>query len=64
MQEYKRLVQLIPHVEKYRHSAEQKEKVIKSKDSQLKELQRNLKRNWINVSHLSDVSIFSVLFPI
>lgn len=57
MEEYKRLVQLIPDVEKYRNSAEQKEKIIKSKDSQLKELQRSLKRNWINVSHLSDVSI-------
>lgn len=63
MEEYNRLVQLIPDVEKYRNAAEQKEKIIKSKDSQLKELQRSLKRDWMNVSHLSNVSI-SVILPL
>lgn len=57
LEEYKKLVDLIPKVEKYRNDAEKKEKIIKLKDSQLKELQRSLKQNWINVSHLSAVSV-------
>lgn len=64
MEEYKRLVQLIPEVAKYRNSSEQKEKIIKSKDSQLKVLQRSLERNWINISNLSDVSISALLLTL
>lgn len=62
-EEYKKLIKLIPEVEKYRNSAEKKEKIIKSKDSQLKELQKHLKRNWINISHLSavNISVFLIL---
>lgn len=60
LEEYKKLVQLIPKMEKYRNAAEQKEKTIKLKDSQLKELHRSLKHNWINVSNLSAVSVAMV----
>lgn len=59
LQHYRELMQLIPQVERMKNIIKQKEDVIGSKDSQLKELQRALKFEWktcIRTSHLSIVS--------
>lgn len=61
LEEYKRLVQLIPDVEKYRNAAQKKDEIIKLKDAQLKEIQKSLQLNWINVSHLTTVSVLVFL---
>lgn len=53
-QQYNELLQL--KTEKFKTTIKKMKDVIKSKDSKLKELQRN--RNWVDLSKLSTVSIF------
>lgn len=64
LQQYKDLIQLIPQVEKYKKTIEKLQNKIKSKDAQLKDLQRSnqceQKMN-NNLSKLSDVSICDIL---
>lgn len=58
--EYKILMEMIPEVNKLRISIDKMKEIIKSKDSKLKDLQRDLQlslKNHINISHLSDVSV-------
>lgn len=59
-EEYKNIVQLIPQMEKYRHSIIQMKNVIESQDIKIKELERIQKYDCVNVSKLSDVS-YSIL---
>lgn len=57
LDEYKRIVQLIPLVEKYRNTIKKMENVIKSKNAKIKELEREKLNECINVSKLSAVSV-------
>lgn len=58
-EQYIHLMQLIPQVEKLKDTINQMALKIKSKDSKLKELQRIYKDGkWVNLSKLSNVSIF------
>lgn len=60
LKEYKILMNLIPEKEKLRNTIRELTSVIESKDLQLKEQQRE-RANYINVSHMSEVSILSAL---
>lgn len=64
LQQYKDLIQLIPQVEKYKKTIEKLQNKIKSKDAQLKDLQRSNQSEQKmnnNLSKLSDVSICDIL---
>lgn len=61
LQEYKHLFDLIPQVQMLKNTINEMEKIIESKDSQLKYLQKMHQRKHsecINVSNLSTVSVF------
>lgn len=60
LEEYKKVLQLIPEIEKYKKIVQKLEKQLQSKDSQLKELQESFQCDSINVSNLSAVSVSSV----
>lgn len=57
LEEYKKLIQLIPKSEKYRNAVKKLDKVIKSKDAKIRELEKIQRHDSVNVSHLSVVSI-------
>lgn len=57
LEEYKSFLLVKSQLEKYKKVVKEMETKIKSKDSQIKELQRSIRRGGIHVSHLSDVSI-------
>ena len=48
----------VAQLKKYKKAVEEMEIKMESKNAQLEELQRSLRRDWTNVSHLSGVSIF------
>lgn len=57
LKEYTDIVQLIPQMIKCKDTIKRMEKIIKSKDAQLKQLKSTLDQGkCINVSHLSSVS--------
>lgn len=57
VQQYNQLMQLIPLTEKLKNTIKRMEEAIKSKDSKLKELQKNQKdTTWLDLSKLSTVS--------
>lgn len=63
IEQYTHLMQLIPQVEKFQNVISRMEKKIKSKDSKLKELQKYYEnRKWVDLSKLSNVSVFKLLF--
>lgn len=63
LREYTVLMQLIPQEQKHLNTIREMEKIIESKDVQLEKLQQSHQREenkFINVSHLSTVSFFSI----
>lgn len=62
LQEYKKIMQLIPQVENYKQIVLKLKEKLQSKDSQLKQLENSLQNDWINVVTLSTVSVLNIFY--
>lgn len=62
LQEYKKIMQLIPQVENYKQIVLKLKEKLQSKDSQLKQLETALQNDWINVATLSIVSVLNIFY--
>lgn len=62
LQEYKKIMQLIPQVENYKQIVLKLKEKLQSKDSQLKQLENSLQNDWINVVTLSTVSLLNIFY--